>query len=92
MWRVSHVPLPGTPREARLILVLQFLKEAAARATLGRQGRPRRPVFRSGEPGNARAPEVSDLVRAPSVVYLSETFWVPSLRIGSGVEHADNIS
>jgi hypothetical protein len=31
MWRVSHIPLPGTPRGARPILVLPFSKEAAAR-------------------------------------------------------------
>jgi hypothetical protein len=63
----SHIPLPGTPREARLWLVPPSTKEAAARpksvvaapsinhssdhavrATLGRQGRTRRPVIKNG--------------------------------------------
>jgi hypothetical protein len=70
VWRVSHIPLPGTPREARAVLALPFSREAAARpnsvvadapinhssdhsvrATLGRQGRPRRPVLTFDIPG-----------------------------------------
>jgi hypothetical protein len=35
--RVSHIPLPGTPREARPMLVLSVSKEAAVRATLERR-------------------------------------------------------
>ena len=31
MWRASHIPLPGTPREVRPILVLPVTKQAAAR-------------------------------------------------------------
>ena len=43
---------------------LNHSRDHAVRATLGRQGRPRRPVFRNGKPGSAKAPGVSDLVRA----------------------------
>jgi len=44
--RCSTMALPGTPREARCGPALPAQKEAAARATLGRPIRPRRPGLR----------------------------------------------
>jgi hypothetical protein len=79
-WRVPHIPLPGTPREARSCLVLPFSREPAARpnsvvadlpinhssddavrATLGRQGRPRRLVLREGKGARHRTADLLEL-------------------------------
>jgi hypothetical protein len=110
VWRVPHIPLPGTPREARPCLVLPVSKEAAARlqsvvadlpinhssdhavrATLGRQGRPRRPGLRVGRShGDQRqrqdqqsgaAAAVSDLrERGACLAALPAPRWPPAAR------------